>query len=363
MRDDLLLTGRKSIGPLKTLVSALLLFSPPAMASGASILALPVFGVKGRLYKPVGLAFLLLCMTSVFAVIASYMGVGEIVFKDLKFLFMGTCLLAGFWAQAYFGDIRRLAAILAILLVVWFAITRQSEIYIPPEIYPPDNNLSAITIFFLGFIVSERTKLPFRLGLMALLLLFSSLSDSRLLMILLPLFLLSQPISVSFRHVIALVFVICVIFFWSLSANLWGSWSDVVRIEIYTNIWTYFSEHGLPLFARGEDNFIYDLNLMLPEVISRRIELNHAHNAFAQVLGSYGLLAGLSFVAAAICLISIGYKLKDETLRNQMIFLAAAMMVETVISDSRAAYIIFLFVGLQAGSAFRRSAMAGEPGS
>lgn len=356
----------RSIGVGRTLLSVAMLFFPPAMAAASTLLTLPVFGMSARVYKPVFVIFVLLTLTSIFAVSASFgnpSSTGEAV-KALKFFFMALCLVSGFWLKTGQKDIRRLALILSALLAVWYTISLQMGINLPEAFRPPDNNGSSILLFFLAFVLSEGRGLALRLALIVFLFFFATVVDSRLLIVLLPFFFISQPVSFSVAKV-SLFICLCIgIYLWSMSAGLWGNWSDFVRLELYaTTIRYFYYDPGLMLISNGPETFINEINKSLPLVISERLELKHAHNALFHVLGSYGLLAGLCFMGVFLSLVLIALKHSDNTLRNQTLFLISAMMIETLLTDSRIAYIVFLFIGLQIGSSRRRSVLLPRPAS
>ncbi|WP_281966980.1 hypothetical protein [Roseovarius nanhaiticus] len=348
----------RSIGVGQSLLSAALLFFPPALAAGASVLTIPVFGVGMRIYKPIAITVTLLCLTTIFALIATFVNAGlmDEAIESLKFLFMAFCLVSGFWLQAKLKDIQRLALILSTALVVWYTVSVQLGVALPDAFRPPDNNGSSILLFFLAFILTDNRNIFGRLIIIAFLGFFATLVDSRLLIVLLPLFFLSQPVSFSIGRVLLFVCLCIVVYIVTLGFGLWGNWSDFVRLEIYATTLRHFLQEGLVLIATGQGPFLEAINASLPDIISQRLELSHVHNAFFQVIGSYGLLPGLSFIGVFVVLTRTSIILSDDTVRNQTIFLISAMMIETLLSDSRIAYIAFLFIGLQIGAARRRNA-------
>lgn len=349
---------RRSIGVGQSLLSAALLFFPPAMAAAASLLTIPVFGVGSRIYKPVAILFALLASTTIFALIATILNAGLMneATEALKFLFMALCLVSGFWIKAKQRDIQRLALMLSGALVAWYTISVQLGVALPDAFRPPDNNGSSVLLFFLAFVLADGRNLVSRLVIIAFLFFFASLVDSRLLIVLLPFFFVSQPVSFSLGRVLIMVALSIVVYVVTLGMGLWGNWSDFVRLEIYATTLDHLTQRGLVWIASGQGPFLESINASLPDIITDRLELSHVHNAFLQVWGSYGALAGAAFIGIFVMLIRTSLVLRDETLRNQTLFLIFAMMIETLLSDSRIAYVAFLFIGLRIGAARRRSA-------
>lgn len=350
--------GSSSIGAVRTALATALMFLPPALSAGATVLSIPVFGVGSRIYWPVALVFTLLLSTTVFAFWAAYfngLDAREGI-EALKFLFMSLCLVSGYWIAARQNDIQRLAMTMSFGLVVWYTSVVEAGLPLPEAFRPPDNNGAAILLFFLAFVIAENRRIWTRVLLVGVLFAFASMVESRLLLVLMPFFFLSQPVALSIWKVLLLVLLCIGLYFWTMSVGMWDQWSDLVRLDLYNTVLATFARSGIPAIASGQGNFIFEINSNLPIYISERLEVDHAHNAFFQVMGGYGLVAGLCFIAVFCVIIAISIKLKSDTLRNQIIFLICAMMIETLISDSRIAYVVFLFVGLQVGAARRQYA-------
>ena len=340
----------------RTAFTTALVFMPPALSAGAALASLPVFGVGPRIYRPVALASGLLAGTGLFAFWAAYVHGGDMRegLEALKFVFMSLCLVSGYWLAVSQRDIQRLALTVGLLLIGGYALIFEAGIQFAEAFRPPDNNGSAILLFCLAFIVADARPLWARLAIMAVLFVFAEIAESRLLLVLLPFFFLSQPVALSPSRVLLIVVLCVVVYVWTTAAGMWGQWSDLVRLDLYATVIDIFANAGIPLVAEGQANFVSDIMANLPLVISQRLELAHAHNAFFQVLGSYGLIAGALFTGAMATLLHVSVRLRSDTLRNQMLFLIFAMLIETLVSDSRVAYVVFLFVGLQIGVAHRR---------
>lgn len=352
------LVGASSIGAVRTTLATALLFLPPGLSAGATVLTIPTFGVRSRIYRPVAFVFTLLLMTTGFAFWASYFNGHDARegVESLKFIFMSLCLVSGYSIAARQKDIQRLALIMSVVLVGWYTAVVEGGLPLPEAFRPPDNNGSAILLFFLAFIITENRRIWTRVLLVVALFAFATMVDSRLLLVLLPFFFLSQPVALSLWRVFLLVLLCIGLYFWTMSVGMWYQWSDLVRLNLYDAVLRVFASAGIPAIASGQDNFIFEVNLNLPTYIFQRIEVDHAHNAFFQVMGSYGLLAALCFIGVFCVIIAVSFKLKNNTLRNQILFLVCAMLIETLISDSRIAYVVFLFVGLQIGAARRQYA-------
>lgn len=340
-------------------VPFLILFAPPPIAAAVSATSPVIFGLRASVYREIAPPFILLTLTSLFSAIAAYSSStqGEVI-ESTKFFLMGCCLLAGTRIRTDFQNIQRLALLLMLLVASWYLLAGGEDSEASRGLlYPPDNNGSAIILYFLSLIVVENKKLFFRFLMMGLLFAFSMAVDSRTLLLLLPLLLLSQPISLSASKILALLAISIIAYFWATSVELFGNWSDQVRLALYSTVLNYFASHGIDFIAAGQTQFINTLNHSLPSFVAARLEVDHAHNAFFHILGSYGLLALLCFIGAIYSLFRQSTILRDQGLKFQIVLLFALMQIETVITDSRITYVIFLFFGLQLGMAIRNKAL------
>jgi hypothetical protein len=327
----------------------LMLFSPTAIAALVSALTVVLYGLRAKLLKVVVWPFLFLAGTFFFSFVASYIigNEGSNAFESVKFLLYGVCLVTGTWLSVTQQSIQRISLFLFALVVGWYALNTGRDISESSIFYPPDFNNSVVLLFFLAQIICKNRGILVRLGVMATLLLFSQLIDSRLLIILSPYFLLKQPLRLSSLRIISAGLIFLFVYYWSLSQGFWGGWSDQVRVALYRAVLAYFKADGISLIADGQVSFLIHVNANLPIFVAQRLVLVHAHNVFFQILGSYGLIALVLFTSGLLSLIRISIAQGNTSLRNQLFFLIIFMMIETVISDSRLMYIVFLLIGMQ----------------
>lgn len=126
-----------------------------------------------------------------------------------------------------------------------------------------------------------------------------------------------------------------------------GSWSDMVRVEIYKTAANTISSSGFSLLGMGQSTFVKEVNYLLPDIITNRIEVQHMHNAFLHIWGSYGPFAFFCFTLSILLILQLSITKQNIIVRNQIIFLIAIMQIETVLSDIRVLLAIFLFIGMQ----------------
>jgi hypothetical protein len=334
----------------------LMVFTSPAL-SVLTVLALVALGgvytrIQKRLFWP--LLFILAAFLLAFLGVLFYSPYPAERVESSKFLFMALTFWVGFSSGLQNAQIHRLAMIISGTILGWYLFSVSLGVDIP-FFYPPDFNNSAVLIVFLAFLLTEGRGFVFRMAIIGLLVVFSDLAQSRIVLLFAPAFFVSQPVSFSVVRVVGISICILAGIYLMASAGKFGSFSDLVRIEIYTAGLTVIVQNGFQVFTSGPQNFVDALNAILPPFITNRFYVEHAHNAFLDIIGSYGIGTATCFIVFFLGILRFSIIKKNDTLRNQIIIILLLMMVETVISDSRVMFAVLLFLGMQAGHTVDKS--------
>ena len=350
MIDRIVTNKRSPLRPQFFVLPILVLFTSPALSVLSVVTLVTMSGVYTRIERSLFWPLLYLVGAFCFALLSIllYSPHTSEVTESAKFLFMGLIFWVGFSSRLDPPQINKLAMLLLSAILGWYIFYVVLGIEIP-FIYPPDFNNSVILMLFFAFYLTENRGLLFRMCIVVILVLFSQIANSRTMLLFIPAFFTSQPISLSIVRVTGLIALISVSVFWMASTEKFGSFSDFVRLAIYESSISVVAENGLHLFAEGPQIFVDRLNEKLPSFVTDIVEINHAHNAFLEVAGSYGLGAVIGYTAFFIGLLRFSIQEKNNTLRNQIIILLILMLVEAMISDSRVLFTILLFLGMQAG--------------
>ena len=171
-------------------------------------------------------------------------------------------------------------------------------------------------------------------------------------MILAPFLFVSQPVRLSRERIATFVSLLVGLLFLVplLGIAYAPTFSDRVRVAIYEALWNDLTHHGGNLFGRGEAAFIAHLNSLMPSAVTSRIDLEHAHNAYLHVQGSYGLLALMCFVLALGLLLARARTIGSARVVLLVSTLAVLMLYETILSDARAMFVTFLLLGAILGA-------------
>lgn len=334
----------------------LMVFTSPALSAMSVLTLVALSGVYTRIHKR--LFWPLLFMLSVFLLallcVLFYSPYPSEAIESSKFLFMLLTFWVGFSAGLQNAQIRRLAIIMFGSVVGWYSVSVSLGKDIP-FFYPPDFNNSAVLLVFLAFLLTEGRSFIFRMTFIGLLVAFSEVAQSRIILLLAPALFVSQPISFSVVRVAGMSICILLSLSWMASTGKFGSFSDLARIEIYKAGLTILTQNGMQVLASGPQIFIDALNQILPPLISNYLEVEHAHNAFIDVGGSYGVPAAVFFTMFFLAMLRFSIYEKNYSLRNQVIIILLLMMVEAVVSDSRVLFTILLFLGMQAGHTLEQS--------
>jgi len=337
------------VNPKYSILSFMMIFTFPALSTLSVLLGAIFIGLKSKIKRRLAGPLIALILTSMFASASAILNstYPKEIFESTKFLFMAIAFWIGFSSRLQRSEIQILGLFISISIILWYFISFNLGVQVP-FFYPPDFNNSAVFLVFLAFLISEGRGLIFRFFVVAMLIFFSEVAQSRILLLFVPVFFISQPISLSPLRLVALSVVVFSGVAWMYSQNEFGSFSDLARIEIYSIAWETVSSRGFVLLANGPQEFVDTINDSLPPFFAERLDLQHSHNAFLDIAGGYGLLAACSFLIFIILMLRVSILAKNDSLRNQLLVLVLLLTVEAIISDSRVMFGVLLFLGMQA---------------
>lgn len=121
-----------------------------------------------------------------------------------------------------------------------------------------------------------------------------------------------------------------------------GTSSDYARIAIYKRALAISADVFPNLLGMGDKEVIKRLNT--PRIDNKNI-YQHAHNFFLQSYLAYGLLATLSFIAAAAGILWVAVSRRNWYLFGALVLLGIFGMIESLVSDVRVLAVLMLGAG------------------